>query len=421
MKGFADLGDCDSTTLTLFHKVAAEHLAQLARQAKDVPQLDFAIASQYHAQLAGDANLAAPTPDIIDGKLGSLQQLVQEHAYEAAKPIVDLLLKVRRSGEVFQYAALVYARLGNVDEALTLAKEAYSVDPARQWIVTEVGRLSLHVHRTDISNECVQLVKSTGHDSPSLATLEGKIALRDSGDAAALAPFRRAVQLTEADTRWQDGWPHFYLGRSLIKLGEWDEAIDVLYRGEAIAVQRRWRNQRLLIAIRTQLAVAYIMTDDVAGARRIFDLLGSEESRNPEVVWAFALFRAATGDIADSADLAKETLRKLNPATARDRYGRCQVFLYRALIFLAIGNKSQASEEFSKANQEDPRNVFVSTRWAQTLLELAYESRKEGDEHAARMCAEHVKSIADSILAFHPGNENALAILERLSDDFNVL
>jgi tetratricopeptide (TPR) repeat protein len=350
-----------------------------------------------------------------------VQQLVQADEYEKAQPIVDTLLKACRSAEVFQLAALIYARLGRVDEAITLAKEAYSADPARQWIVTEVGSLALHVHRTDIASQCVDLVRKTGHDSPYLATLEGKIALRDGDDAAALPAFRRAVQLAEAEGPWQDAWPHFFLGRTLRELGQWDEAIDVLYRGETLAGRRRRPNRKLLVAIRTQLAIAYTISGDIEGARRIFDLLGTEESGNAEVVWAYALFQVAAGNKTDPAELASETLRRLDPSRARNRYARCQVYLFRALVFIAIGNKNRASEEFSRAHEEDPRNVFVALRWAYTLIELARESRGGGDEQAARLCAEHAKLIADTVLRFHPGNAQALEILELLSDDFNVL
>lgn len=421
VRGFADLATNDSLTRTLFHKTAAEELADLSRETKDRPQLDFAIASQFHANLAGDKNLGASLGYVVDGTLGSIRYLVERHEYEKAKPIVDALLKATRSAEVYQLGALINARLGMVDEALTLAKEAYSADNEREWIVTEVGRLALFVHRTDIATECVSLVKRTGHDSSNLATLEGKIALRDGGDEAAVEAFRRAVQLTEANERWQDAWPHFFLGRTLIKLGKADEAIDVLYNGEAISARKRRRNMRQLVAIRTQLAIAYILTKDIEGAKRIFDLLGTEEAGSAEVVWAYALFAAATGDITNGPDLARQTLKKLNPATAKDRYGRCQVHLFRALVFLAIGNKGQASEEFSKANEQDPRNVFVLLRWAQTLVELANQSIADGDEHAARMCAEHAKSLADNVLKFHPGNAEGLALLEKLSDEFNVL
>ena len=207
----------------------------------------------------------------------------------------------------------------------------------------------------------------------------------------------------------------------MLKLGKIDEAIDVLFRGEVMLTGRNRARRGPLIAIRTQLAIAYVYDDDMSGAKRMFDLITADDTGSPEVVRAFALYRAAAGEAANSQELARQTLKDLQPSTARDRYGRCQVYLFRALIYLGIGNPGQASEEFSQAHQADPRNVFVLLRWANTLIDLARDSQSEGEHQAARICAEHAKSLADNVLEFDSSNDQAQSILEVLSDDFNVL
>jgi len=421
IRGFADFPQLHLTTIILFHKAVAERFASLAEAIKTPDQLSWAIESRYHAHLAGDPNLAPQLPNLADGIVGAVRTLVDKHGYERAKPIVDQLLATDPSAEVYQLAAIIYVRLGDCDEALALAKEAFSKDKARTWIVTEIGRLSLHVHRVDVASECVTLARRSGHDSPYLATLEGKIALRESGEAAAAEPFRRAVNLAEAEHPRRDAWPHFFLGRTLLKLGKTEEAIDVLYAGELIATERRRRRPQLLIAIRTQLAIGYVFIGKLEQAKQILDLIASDDAGNPEVVWALALYRASAGEVGDSQELAQATLKELDPKTAKDRYGRCQVYLFRALIYLGIGQSERASEEFSLAHREDPRNVFVLLRWAKTLIELARESDSEGEHQAARICAEHAKSLADKVLEFDGNNEEALQLLELLSDDFNVL
>jgi tetratricopeptide (TPR) repeat protein len=267
----------------------------------------------------------------------------------------------------------------------------------------------------------VTLVRRAGHDSPYLATLEGKIALRESGEGSAAESFRRAVNLAEAEHPQRDAWPHFFLGRTLLKLGKPEEAIDVLYAGEVIATERRGRRRELLIAIRTQLAIGYVLIGRLEQAKQILDLIASDDTGNPEVVWALALYRASAGEAGDSQELAQKTLQELDPKTAKDRHGRCQVYLFRALIYLGIGQSERASEEFSLAHREDPRNVFVLLRWARTLIDLARVSDAEGEHQAARACAEHAKSLADNVLRFDRNNGEALELLELLSDDFNVL
>jgi len=421
IRGFADFPQLHPTKVILFHKAVAERFASLAENIKTPDQLSWAIESRYHAHLAGDPNLAPQLPNLADGIVGAVRTLVDEHGYERAKPIVDQLLATDPTAEAYQLAAIIYARLGDCDEALALAKEAFTKDKARTWIVTEIGRLSLYVHRADVASECVNLVRRAGHDNPYLATLEGKIALRESGEAAAAESFRRAVNLAEAEHPRRDAWPHFFLGRTLLKLGKPEEAIDVLYSGELIATERRRRRRGPLIAIRTQLAIGYVLIGKLEQAKQILDLIASDEAGNPEVVWALALYRASAREAGDSGELAQKTLHELDPRTAKDRYGRCQVHLFRALIYLGIGQAERASEEFSLAHAQDPRNVFVLLRWAKTLIDLARESDSEGEHQAARVCAEHAKSLADNILKFDSDNKEALELLELLSDDFNVL
>ena len=97
-----------------------------------------------------------------------------------------------------------------------------------------------------------------------------------------------------------------------------------------------------------------------------------------------------------------------------------QVYLFRALIYLGIGNRERASVEFSKAHNEDPRNVFVLLRWANTLRDLARESKRDEEHQAARICAEQAKEIADRIIGFDNSNEDARQLLEELSDEFDL-
>ena len=126
---------------------------------------------------------------------------------------------------------------------------------------------------------------------------------------------------------------------------------------------------------------------ELDGAKRILDLIASEGRGQAEVIWALALYRAAKGETEKDDSLLSETLQELNPNSAKDRYGRCQVYLYRALIYLGIGNRERASEEFSMAHREDGRNVFVLLRWADTLMMLARESESDSEHQAARVCA----------------------------------
>ncbi|MCA9028760.1 MAG: hypothetical protein KDA86_26390 [Planctomycetaceae bacterium] len=268
--------------------------------------------------------------------------------------------------------------------------------------------------------QCVELARKTGFANAYLSTLEGRIALRESGHAKAVELFRTAVQLSEAEYRPRDAWPHFYLGRSLLKIGETEEAIDVLYKGDEIVTGGRRPDKRLALAIRTQLLVAYVYSENWEAAKEIAELIGSEHSRNPEVIWALTLYRVATNKYEKPDEVIKATLRQLDPAEAKDRYQRSQVHLFRAFMFLGLDELSRASDEFSRAHAADSTNVFVMLRWAQTLVGLAHESGADDEPETARHCAEHAKTLAEKVLEFDHKNEEALRILESLSDDFNV-
>lgn len=230
----------------------------------------------------------------------------------------------------------------------------------------------------------------------------------------------RAVTMANGEVPPHDAWPHFYLGRTLLKRGNTERAIDVLYQGETIVAERRRPHRHLLAAIRSQLAIAYVYASDFESAKRLLDLASTEHGGDAEFVWALALYRAATGDAGRPDELATDTLKDLDPNKARDRYSRCQVYLFRALVYLGIGNSSRASEEFSRAHREDPRNVFVMVKWAKTLLDLAHQSDVDGEHQAAHICAEQAKSVADKILEFDTDNSPAREILEAIYDDFGI-
>ncbi len=103
------------------------------------------------------------------------------------------------------------------------------------------------------------------------------------------------------------------------------------------------------------------------------------------------------------------------------RHERAQLYLYRGLFYLSTGHRERASEEFSRASQADPRNVFVLLRWADTLIDIARDASAEKEHEAARFCAEQAQTVAGKVLQFDADNTDALRLLELLSDEFNVL
>jgi tetratricopeptide (TPR) repeat protein len=409
LKNFADLPDITSDEASIFHEEAAKAFAEIAAGTDPARQLEWIIESRYHAYACGQPNLAPDIGDLADGALGACYEFIKDRQYEKAKPIIDGLLKLRRTRETLELAARVYANLGECNEALTLAKEAASETGSNTWILTEVGRLALHFHSTDITENAVALAKGTGSLNSFICILEGRILLHKQRPDLALKEFQRGVDISE-----DDGWPHFYLGRELIRRGKIRKAIKILEKGEEIETQRWSHRKKLIVALRTHLGIAYLLEEDLASAESWLKLVAGEG--NPEVARAFACIRvkANKGVVTDKA------LVDLDPRKAKGPFQKCQVHLFRGLFYLNAGIPGKASDEFRLASRSDPRNLFVLLRWAKSLIEIARDSKAEGEHEAARNCAEQAKTVAEKVLNLEPRNEEALKILERLYDEFNV-
>ena len=415
LRGFADLPPCDATLLNTLHSVLSDHFGIRASEGIGAEHLRWAAEARYHATLAGCLAFGPDVRQLADGVLGALMQKVRQHDYEGARPLVDGLLKTHRTAEICQQAAVVYARLGDVEPALILAKEALSMDARRTWVLSEVGRLALHIHRSEIAADAVTIVKAAGRDNSYLAVLEGRICIQNDDFDGAIQAFRRGVALSEADGR--DAWPFLYLGRELLKGGEVDEAIDVLYRGETLETGQHRLHRNVLVAIRTQLAIAYLIAKELPSAQNYLKLVLDEDPGNPEVARANVFFKAVTG----AEDVASSVAKGLDPRRARHRYERSQIHMYRGLFFLNTGNRERASEEFRLAHRADPRNVFVLLRWTETLIELARDLEIDRQFEASRYCAEQAKATAEKVLEFDRDNARARALLEKIADLFNVL
>jgi len=414
VRGFADISRCSPVRFERANDVLSEYFAQSAQKGNGAEHLRWAAESRYHAALAGRFSFARELTPLADGVLGALLEKVRAHDYQGARPLVDGLLHTYRTGEVCQEAAIVYARLGDLDSALTLAKEALSKESSRTWALTQVGNIALHFHREEIAEDAVRIIKASGHDNAYLAVLEGRICLRRDDQEGAIKAFRRGTEIAEMDRR--DCWPFLHLGRELIKKGEINEAIDVLFRGETLETERSRRNRKGLVAIRTQLAIAHLMVPDLTNAERYLKLVLDEDRGNPEVARANVLFKA----IAGVEDFTTAVAKELDPSRARHRFERSQIHLYRGLFFLNTGNREKASEEFSLAHHADPQNVFVLLRWCETLIDIGQELHSDREFEASRMCAEQAKTTAEKVLEFDKDNAKARALLERISDLFNV-
>ena len=395
-----------------FHRAAATAFTELFLSGATSRELAWGVEARFHAF---QGNVPALAPDIggaVDGLLGAVRRMVADQDYERAKPYVERLIKDRKSAETLELGALVFAHIGDCDGALTLARETLVMQPERSWVVTEVGRLAMHAHRIEVAEDCVKIAKAAGADSPFIANLEGKIWLKRERPDKAIEAFRRGVESSR-----YDAWSHFYLGRTLIRQGDLPEAIEVLHAGDEVETGRWHPRRSVLVAIRTQLALAYLYSGDHEEAERWLGLAVEDDVGNPEVARALAFMEASRGD----KDVAERALARLDPSLARDRSRRAQIHLFRALFLLGLGRREEASKEFSLASEKEPRNVYVLLRWSETLIGLAKDASSEGDKESSNLYALRAKDVAQKVLEFDKDNAKAMRLLERIADEFNVL
>jgi len=408
LRNFADLPPLNPDQERDFHEAAAKAFASLATTADSVQQIEWAVESKYHAFACGKPSLASQVIELIDGSLAAAKELTQRKEYEEAKTIIEGVLKVDREAETLELAAQIYANLGECDSALTLAKEVTREPGEGSWIFTEVGRCALYFNRTDVAKSAVALAKVRGISTYAFI-LEGKIHLKEQQPNEAINAFQNGVNISQSD-----GWPHFYLGRELLRKGVIDKAIEVLEEGEQIEHQR-WKPRRnVLVAIRTQLGNAYLLDGDIEKAENWLKLIAEDPS--PEAARAFAYIRIK----ANEGVVTKNSLVDLDPKKAKGRFEKCQIYLIRGIFYLTAGMPAEASEEFRRASQADPRNLFVLLRWSQALVEIARDSKSERRPEIAHDCAEQAKTLAEKVLELDRMNKEALKILEKLYDEFNI-
>jgi len=409
LKNFVDLQPLKPEEVSRFHEEAAKSFAVLARSADEEQELEWSIEAKYHAIACDKIELAPDIGDLADGAIGACREFIKAREYDKAKLIVEQLLKTRRTDEISEMAARIYANIGDCDEALSLAKEACSKPGKNTWILTEVGRCSLIFNRTDVAESAVALAKATGDINSYIHILEGRIFLKKGRKDLAIEAFKKAVEISQ-----HDGLPHFYLGRELIKNGDIGTAINVLEEGEEVECSRWHQRRWLIVAIRTNLGIANLLDGDLDNAETWLKLVVEEGS--PEVARAFAYIKIR----ANMGVVTEKALTDLDPKKARNRFERCQIRLFRGLFYLSAGIPDNASHEFKLASEADPRNLFVLLRWVDSLIEISKDLKAEGELEAAYKCAEQAKTIAEKVLEYDKRNKQAIEILETICDKFNV-
>lgn len=376
---------------------------------KNKARVEYAIEADFHGGL-GDiqSNLSS---QLVDSQLAIAQKLYDKQDYKTAQTVLDRILKVKSTNDILRLSALVDARCNNFVSALDKAKIVFKKNLRDTWLLSDIARTALSQGRDDIAEELIGIAKVANMEDTSILLVSGRMLLRRGELLDAEEKFKDARKLTK-----RNPWPYYYLGKTYIRQGEIEKAIDALFEGEQFIYDNNIRNANVLTAIRTQLGIAYIFDERIDLASPILERLFEDERDDPEVMRAYAMMSLKKEGI----QKAHEAYKRLKEAEIKSSYDRSQYHLFYGLFYLGIGEKGKASEEFSKAHKADRNNVYVMMKLAKTYFEMATESWIDGDVDIAKTYATDCGEIVKKILEFDHDNVTGRHLQEDLYNKFGI-
>ena len=387
-----------------FHKAAAKAFAEIANGRP--PRLDAAIEAEFHSGVVG---LRSPVDSrLLDGALATAKEQFRTGHYRAAGRVLEMLLTKRRTPEIVGLAARVAARCNEDSKAVGYAREVLVANPRDTRLLADLGKIALTQHQDDtLAKKVLTLARDVGIEDVNILVFESRMLLRRNQLHDAEAVLVRARQITRFSA-----WPYYYLGNTYYRMGRLEDAITVLEDGRDFFYETNGRSRRALNAIRTQLAIAYLFADEVDAAARILDPL-IEEDPGPEAARAYAALTIKR----DGIQQAEKAFKRLREASIRNRFERCQFHLFYGLFQLAIENRQEALEQFSRAHSADRSNVYVMIRWAKALYDVADEHYLAGNEVYEAHVAD-CGTLVDKILSFDADNEEGVRLMNALYQRF---
>lgn len=409
-RGPWEFTDLPQGTQDALHRRAAEWYRDRAVQGNDLESL---VEAEYHARL-GSVTIDISS-GLVDAQVSAAWQFFENQQYKLAKEIVDRLLARRRDVSLLRLSALIDCRCNEFDTALVKAREVFTHDPHDTWLLSEIAKAALTMGRDDITDDLLRVAKTAGIEDSRIALTRGRMLLRRDQLADALVAFESAKQQST-----NDPWPYFYLGRTFLRMGKPKEAIEVLEEGQDFHYRKQCRNRRVLQAMEALLGQAYLLAGDDKAAEKYLTMLYNNSPDNAEIARGYAMLMIKKEGIQKAA----EAFERLNAAQLRDRFDRCQFYLYYGLFLLHIGQTGAACQQFEKAHQADRLNVYVLMQWARALFDLAENAAAEGpwsgEEQVAPSLAAKCATLVQMILKIDRDNAAAIALRESLYATFKI-
>jgi tetratricopeptide (TPR) repeat protein len=270
---------------------------------------------------------------LLDGAVATAQALFERHDYDQAAKILQTIVASKRRRDAIRLLAQVEARRNHLDRARVLAQEALEQNPRDVALLIDLARTALTQFQDEfIASDLLALAERTRINQADVLVMKGRMLLRKGRLDEAEATFDKAKQATE-----RNAWPFYYLGDICQRQGRLDEATEVLLEGEEFYFNNNCSGGALH-AIRTKLAYAYVMSNEMELAKPIVESLVEQNPERPEVVRLYALYSIKKDGVKEAA----KALERLRKAPIRNREDRCQFHLLYGLFFLGIGEVDRA-------------------------------------------------------------------------------
>ncbi len=397
--------DLNIDTRNSFHKNAAMMYSQMARGRSG---LRFAVEAEYHANSIGQTEKTAS--GLIDGSVAAARKFYEEHNIAKARETLKPLVNEDSPADLLRLSALVDAESGDLESALIKADKVLSRNPSDSYLFYILGKAALTQSKLELADRLVSIGRKAGTAGTRISVLEGRIALRRKDFAVAEAHFHQVITSSRPEP-----WAYFYLGRTYIRMGSLQKAIDVLYEGDKFLANNPQIRTKAKNAIRTQLGLAYVLNGDLEAASSLLDGLIKQEPDTPEVLYAHWLLTVMRDGV-EKASEAFEVFRAAKPK----RWEKGYYHLYFGLFMKALDDLPEANEHFALAHKYDPCNVFIMIQYAETLYALSLRSRTENDMKLSKAYANRSARIVRRIFEFDPENPTADDLQIDLYCEFDI-
>lgn len=381
-----------------FHALLADHFAGLSRTGSGLESYYAGFEANYHAAYAGLAPVC-DTRGVEDAVIGIAAGYYRSEEYDQVARVLEPLISVKGGAgsliasreDAVAMLAEAYGWTNQFEKAFALTRDLVQVRPQYASIFLEIGDAAMRSRQYPWVRDAIAQGAAAGADESELLMLRGRLAEKAESDLwGAISSYRAAIDAGSAP-----GWCFFYLGRALFRVGELEDALDVLGRGRDIVAERDGAGARNLEnALLSQEMMALAMNDEWEPAEAIARVLATAEDPRPEAVLLGAYVRAYV-------DLSKgrpnpehhldDALAQLKSKDSGTSSTKAQLALFKGKLSETRGYPREAMREYEMACQHDPYNMHMKLCLKRSLLKSVKAAKSESERRAYQDALERVE------------------------------